>query len=265
MANDLKAQHSSASLKQAMSGRTMKEPTECVDTMDPGRDELEDGDSSYAPFMPRAHTIEQSDAPTQAQDETPEDEPATLDSTRTTTPTKKNPTVSKRPTSTPESKKRKSRNTGYADDSDSEYRATSSRKSSRRRRASFDSDPDGDYGGSATPTRTMTRPIRPRFPRRSIVDNSDGDMNEEDSIDERGELCLESCNYYEAADMLECEGWQCRRRKFHSGCVGFRAKPPLGDGRWWFCFECRKVEQKGMKTNGIFVEGEEDGKSEGQE
>lgn len=219
--------------------------------MEQPQDELEASD----PFMPAARTT----APVQ-------DSPEEVTSTpRSTPPSKKK--LSKLPsTTTPKSKKRKPRSTGYADDSDSDYRARtpSSRKSSRRsRRASFDSDPDGDYGGSLTPTRTMTRAVKPRFPRRSTIANSSedegcGEDGEDEDEDERESLCLEGCRYYETGEMLECDGIDCGRRKFHPGCVGFRSKPALGRGRWWFCFECRKVEGKGMKTNGIFVEGEDE-------
>lgn len=67
--------------------------------------------------------------------------------------------------------------------------------------------------------------------------------------------------------MLQCDGYECGRRKFHPGCVGFRTKPVVGKEvrTWWFCFECRKGWGKGMKANGVWVEGEEGDGSGGEE
>lgn len=183
----------------------------------------------------------------------------------TSTPNKSSK-KSKPATGTPKSKKRKSRTSRYGDESDSDYRVQSSRKSSRRhRRASFDSDPDGDYGGSTTPTRKMTRPIKSRISYHKLMkdetaSDSEVDVDEEDEYqDELSSICLKSCPYPETDGMLECAGGECEGRKFHPGCVGFRVKPPsLGKGKWWFCFGCRKIEERGMKTNGVYVEGEED-------
>ncbi|KAF2170368.1 hypothetical protein M409DRAFT_51418 [Zasmidium cellare ATCC 36951] len=175
------------------------------------------------------------------------------------TPSKSKPKNKSTTTSTPKSKKRKSRPKGYADDSDSDYRApstTTSRKTSRR--ASFETDPDGDYGGSMTPTRKMTRPILSRYSYRKLISEAN-DSGDEDDEDEREGLCLASCPFYETAEMLECEGVECGGRRFHPGCVGFRVKPVLWEGRGWFCFECRRVEGRGLRTNGVFVEGEEEG------
>ncbi|KAK4495103.1 hypothetical protein PRZ48_013430 [Zasmidium cellare] len=139
------------------------------------------------------------------------------------------PTKSKQkstPSSTPKSKKRKSRTAGYGDESDSDYRAhTSSRKSSRRtRRASFESDPDGDYGGSMTPTRKMTRPVLSRHSYRKLISAANGE-EDVDEEDEREDLCLEKCPFYENEAMIECDRIECGR-KFHLGLQTIEA-----DGR----------------------------------
>lgn len=188
--------------------------------------------------------------------------PSSSTPSNTSTPTKSKNNAT--PTSTPKSKKRKSRTAGYGDESDSDYRAhSSSRKSSRRtRRASFESDPDGDYGGSMTPTRKMTRPILSRYSYKKLISSANGEADEEDGEeDEREGLCLEKCPFYENQDMIECDRYQCGR-KFHLGCVGFSAKPTLGENKWWFCLKCREIEERGMKTNGIYAMGDSEDEDE---
>lgn len=222
--------------------------------MDSDQDQLE-GAPSMDPGD-RPGEVPEAESDPNKDSSTPPTNPTPIKSSEKSTPAK----------STPRSKKRKSRTPGYGDESDSDYRAqASSRISSRsRRRASFDCDPDGDYGGSLTPTRKMTRPIKSRYSYRKMIKDvtasgSELDVEEEDEYEDKlSSICLKSCPYYETEGMLECAGAECDGRKFHPGCVGFRVKPPsLGKGKWWFCFECRKVEERGMKTNGVYVEGEE--------